>query len=588
MFMKKKLIFVLAMLVLLVCVLAISVSAARVENYNDTFTLQSSGQIIHYEKWLYNEGKSMVRKSYTDAITISFFDKEGNPLTEVAMWEYDEEEGKYYSLVWYISDYELFWEDQIYSDANVGEQTYPKYTRANYTLKSVRALDLRYLTYNDKRSNSTIESWKEGRTLKALKGIYLDVNNTPNDTKDDLKLQDSVGIGRDYDNYGYYGYEAQFEATGNKIVVGNFRDCDFQCDREGNYGTSNTWSRADNLQCLWYPDTMLYIYAGVGSVYEVDLGDNMEIIACQILRDNKRVKELRIPNSVLYINNEAFRGSDLTTLIVGEGLMVHGGSPFLYTGGADNVYFSKNIISSAFTSMIERLVANNSANIYFDGDATQAQALMDKLITENSNTYKGKITLVDYKEQSQRGDLKNVVIFYNYNTCDAFYMGQHQWTGERIIADDYFKEIIFGNSCTLCKSDIIDTSKTIAPLFIWKGYTVSTYGDTYSMAQGFFVNNEAVEAYKKYVPDFEFGLIATGNKGGVAIAPELNGDACISQNKIAHDYFDIKISGITDEYADSNIIFCVYVKAQNKVLYLDNNSTSEKVTGITYNNASKL
>ena len=121
--MKKKLILMFAMLALLVCVFAISVSAARVENYNDTFTLQSDGQIIHYEKWLYNEGKSMVRKSYTDAITISFFDEEGNPLTEVAMWEYNEEEGRYYSLVWYISDYELFWEDQIYSDANVGEQT---------------------------------------------------------------------------------------------------------------------------------------------------------------------------------------------------------------------------------------------------------------------------------------------------------------------------------------------------------------------------------------------------------------------------------------------------------------------------------
>ena len=586
--MKKKLILMFAMLALLVCAFAISVSAARVENYNDTFTLQSDGQIIHYEKWLYNEGKSMVRKSYTDAITISFFDEEGNPLTEVAMWEYDEEEGRYYSLVWYISDYELFWEDQIYSDANVGEQTYPKYTRANYTLKSVRALDLRYLTYNDKRSNSTIESWKEGRTLKALKGIYLDVNNTPNDTKDDLKLQDSVGIGRDQDNYGYYGYDAQFAATGNKIVVGNFRDCDFQCDREGNYGTSNTWSRADNLQCLWYPDTMLYIYAGVGPVYEVDLGDNMEIIACQILRDNKRVKEIRIPNSVLYLNNEAFRGSDLTTLIIGEGLVMHGNDPFLYTGGSDNIYFSKNIVSGTFVSKIEKLIANTNANIYFDGDAAQAQALMDKIISENSGTYKGKITLVNYQEQSERGELKNLVIFYNYNTCEAFYMGQHQWTGERIVANDYFKEIKFENSCTTCLINVIDESKTIAPLFSWKGYTVSTYGEKYSMAQGFSVNNEAIEAYIKYVPNFEFGLIAAGNHTGESFAPALDGDLCVPQKMIAHEYFDIKITGITEEYTDKTIVFCAYIKVQDKVYYLDNNKTSESVTGISYKNAAML
>ncbi|MBQ8146059.1 MAG: hypothetical protein IJ039_04690, partial [Clostridia bacterium] len=445
--MKKKLILMLSMLALLVSVLAISVSAARVENYDDTFTLQNTVSIVHYQKWYYNDNKNYVRKAYTDTVTVSFFDEDGNLLTEVAMWEYDEEEGKYYSLVWYISDYELFWENQTYTDANVGDQTYPKYTNANYTLTSVRALDLRYYTYNSNRSNSSIASWKENKSLKALEGIYLDVNNTPDDTTDDLKLQDAVGIGRDSDNYDYVGYDAQFAATGNKIVVGNFRDCDFQCDMEANYGTANTWSRADNLQCLWYPDTMLHIVGGIGSVYEVDLGDGMEIIACQILRENKRVKEIKIPNSVLYLNNEAFRGSDLTTLIVGEGLMVHGSEPFKFTGGADNLYLSKNILSESFTSSIVNLVANNGANIYFDGDSVQAAALMERIVQESSS-YSGKITLVNYKEQSTRGDLKNVVIFYNYNTCDAFYSSQHKWTGEKVIVENYFEDILVGDSCT--------------------------------------------------------------------------------------------------------------------------------------------
>ncbi len=580
--MKKKLILMLSMLALLVCVLAISVSATRIENYNDTFTLQSEGRIVHYEKWLYNEGKSDVKKKCEDTITISFFDEEGNPLTEVAMWEYDEEEGRYYSLVWYISDYELFWEDQIYTDANVGDQTYPKYTSANYTLTPVRALDLRYLTYNENRSNSTIESWKENRTLKALKGIYLDVNNTPNDTTDDLKLQDAVGIGRDSNNYGYFGYDAQFAATGNKIVVGNFRDCDFQSDRDGNYNTSDTWSRADNLQCLWYPDTMLYMYTGVGPVYEVDVGDSLEILACQILRDNKRVKEFRIPNSVLYLNNEAFRGSDLTTLIIGEGLMAHGNDPFLYTGGADNVYLSKNIITEKFTSSIPKLIANKNANIYFDGNYGQAQALMEKIIEQDSG-YNNMITLVDYKEQTTRGNFKNVVIFYNYNTCDAFYSSLHEWTGERVIVKNYFEEILIGNSCTRCLTDIIDSTKTIAPLFVCKGYTASTYGDTFAVAQGFSVNNEAIAKYMEYAPDFEYGLIAAGNNTDEAVSPSLDSDWCIPQGKIAHDYFDIKVAGITKDYADSNIIFCAYVKVGEKVYYLDNYETSEQLTGISYN-----
>ncbi len=592
--MKKKLILMLSMLALLICVLAISVSAARTENYNDTFTLQSSGQIVHYQKWFYNDGNSMVRKGYTDTITISFFDEEGNPLTEVAMWEYDEKEGRYYSLVWFISDYELFWDDQIYSDANVGEQTYPKYTRANYTLTSVRALDLRYLTYNDKKSHSAVESWKEGRTLKALKGIYYDTNNTPNDTKDDIKLQDSVGIGRDQDNYGYFGYDAQFEATGNKIVVGNFRDCDFQCDREGNYGTSNTWSRADNLQCLWYPDTMLYIYAGIGNVYEVDLGDNMEIIACQVLRDNKRVKSFKIPNSVLYLNNEAFRGTDLTDLIIGESLQVHGTSPFLYTGAADNYYLSKNLLTDAYTGKVNQLLAGNNTTItiYFDGDAEDAAALVNKLIAEDTK-YKDKVVLFDYNEVTDKGDLKNAVaLFYNYNRCEAFYDGQHVGAEELLLDEKlgYLGDITVAIVCTKCgDKTVIDNYGTIFTYYGYS-YTEAPINGTYSMSQFYGFNESVLAKYTaKTGAEFEFGLVVSSVDN--PLSSELLGTNKVlvaTQGQINHNYFDVKLYGITEGHIDSEIVFCAFVKDGGKIFYLDNGITSETIEGKSFNQIKQL
>lgn len=289
--MKKRLFIFVMMVVMLCTVFAISASA-RTEDYSDTFTLKNSANIVHYEKWYYTNGSSsFVRKAYTDAVTLSFIDADGNPLTEVPMWEYDEEDGRYYSLVWYISDYELTWQDAVYEDANVGKQTYPKYTSAVYTLSPVRAVDLRYVV---NQYNTTHDAWKDADgnkitySLKSLKGIYH-TNGTPDDTSDDIRLQHAQGIGRDNDNYGYFGYDAQFEATGNKIVVGNFRDCDFQRDEEGNYGTANTFSRADNLQCIWLPDTVKYwVGGGLSSCSEIDVGDGIEIIACQILRDNKK------------------------------------------------------------------------------------------------------------------------------------------------------------------------------------------------------------------------------------------------------------------------------------------------------------
>ena len=137
-------------------------------------------------------------------------------------------------------------------------------------------------------------------------------------------------------------------------------------------------------------------------------------------------------------------------------------------------------------------------------------------------------------------------------------------------------------ACARCKE--VCTEETEA-MFECKGYSVSTFGDTLSMTQGFLVNRDALKEYKKYAPDFEFGLIIAGNKSenGAAFAPELSGDLCVPQSHIAHNYFDIKITGITSDFTDKLVVFCAFVKNGEKVYYLDNYTTSEAVTGISYN-----
>ena len=585
--MKKKILLVLAIISLLICMLAISVSAQRVEDYDATFTLKSDGQIVHYQNWSYNDGKSWVRKSYTNNITISFFDEEGNPITEVCMWEYDENEGKYYSLVWYISQYELFWEDQIYSDANVGDQTYPKYISANYTLSKVRAVDLRYVinTYN-----TTHDVWKDAegnkitKSLKSLKAIYH-TNGTPDDTSDDIRLQHAQGIGRDYKDYGYVGYEAQFEATGNKIVVGNFRDCDFQRDEEGNYGTANTWSRADNLQCLWYPDTMLYICAGIGPVYEVDLGDSMEVIACQILRDNKRVKEIVIPNSVLFINNEAFRGTDLTKVTIGENLVSHGNDPFLYTGVSDNIVISKNVLYST-TANIGRFLGGKDTkeNIYLVGDEADAIKLKELLIAkEAAFGNSGRIVIYDYAITQERADTdKYTVIFYNYNRCEAFYHNQH--SGEEKVEFDgaqYLTSASVCVNCTLCGNKTV--LETVDTLFVCIGYSYNTNSN--SIMQGFAVNRSVISKYEAlYSSDISFGLVA-------ALAEKITDTTMLKESsKVSVDYtkkgfdvFEMKLSNITESVQEANLFLCAYITVGDKTYYISNGEINEDAKDFAVN-----
>ena len=604
--MKKKLVLMLAIISVLCLLFALSVSAARVENYNDTYTLRSEGTIVHYQKWYYNEGKSMVRKSYTDSITITFIDEDGNTLTDVAMWEYDEEDGKYYSLVWYISDYELFWEDQTYSDSNVGDQTYPKYTSATYTLSKVRAVDLRYVTSS---INKTHNAWVDAdgnkitKTLEALRAIYH-TNGTPDDTSDDIRLQHSQGIGRDNDNYGYFGYDAQFAATGNKIVVGNFRDCDFQSDIDGNYGTSNTWSRADNIQCLWYPDTMIYMYAGVGPVCEVDVGEGMEIIDCQILRDNKRVKELIIPNSTLYICHEAFRGSDLTKLTIGEGLFSHGDQPYLYTGGADIVVMSKNLLNSAYTGTLRNLLANSAATILFDGTKAEAEALVAKIQSGNSSY--NTVAYYDYNTTTERESKNGLAIFYNYNRCDAFYRGQH--------ANGVVKEFANGplatGTCTEgCTREGCDscTVTDIPAVFTATGYSHKIYGDKNAIVQTFTVNKDSLAIYNEVEEKIVgYGLVAATELGLDGSTEIFDNDGNVNTNKAGvvnisareenFDVFEIKVNGLEGTYtnpetseatslADIKVYCCGYCLVQIggtvASYYASNGVVTETLSGAT-------
>lgn len=617
--MKKKFLLFATMLAMLVCLLALSVSAARVENYEDTFTLKESTKIVHYEKWYYNDGASFVRKGYTDSVSVSFFDEEGNPLTEVPLWEYDEEDGRYYSLVWYISDWDFTWEDQIYTDTNVGDQTYPKYTHADYTLSKVRAIDLRYYTYERNKSitKTTLSgefSWS--KTCKVLEGVYL-TNGTPDDTSDDIKLQDAVGIGRDTDNYGYVGYEAQFEATGNKIVVANFRDCDFQSDMSGNYGTANTWSMAYNLQCLWYPDTMLYIEGGICNVYEIDLGDGLEIINCQILRDSKIIDTLVLPNSLLYIGDEAFRGSTCKNLVIGENLIYAPTNVNLWKSSSfEKMYVSKNILTT-YQGYLTKYENNGSSlltyttDVFFDGNLDEATELMERMISENSS-YDGKITLLDYNDVQTRGELKNTVIFYNYNRCDAFYSSVHSYpvnedneccaTCERCNKFTNFENPVHKNvwvlegtylvgykatsSCKYCET--LDREEDIEALFVSKGYSCTELDGTISIVQGFDINRDAVSKYEEYSgKTLSYGVVATSvnkvadGKPGTEMADGIIATDFTTRSENGFTRFEIKVSEIEEGNQGIGLYACAYVIEDEKVYYISDGECGETVVAKT-------
>ena len=639
----KKLLFALLVAIIMTCLFAIGVSAARVENYKDAFELRNETQIIHYYTWNYTndagEAKTQNR-GYTDKITVTFKNEKGETITSVPLWEYDEEDGRYYSLIWYICDWQYTCSDLVIEDSTAGTQTRQVYESAIYTLTSARATDLKFYAFDSKGKLKDQESWKtthtingedwahSGESLTVLQGIYLDLNNTPDDKTDDLRLNHPRGMSRYSDGYANYGdYEGQFAAQGNKIVVANFRDCTFQRDAESNYGASNTFSGATHLQYVAYPDTMLYMNAGPGSVCEIDLGEGIEVIACQILRDNKRIKEITIPNSVLFLNNEAFRGTDLTTLTVGENLIVHGGSPFLYTGGADNVYISRKSLTT-LVSNINALVANNNANIYFDGSLEEAEALMADIIAENSNTYNNKITLVDYNTTKVRGDIKNVCIFYNYNRCDAFYRGVYDIVSEEgntcsgecdkcglfamlenpvhvegiklgfgvdvdgdgeddeiVEVLNYYANMYVLHVCVNCSSE---TAKADAygSIFSAIGYSADE-NDSTSVSFFTAVNHKALEKYEEMAEtELQYGLVVSALPSKSPITGVQDGklqlsSATVSVSMTGTEFtkFSLKVTALP---AAQSLNCCGYVVNGTSVTYLGHNATNTDAEIVTY------
>lgn len=308
------------------------------------------------------------------------------------------------------------------------------------------------------------------------------------------------------------------------------------------------------------------------------------------------VKRVVFSNQMTTMGNRAFNatlGESLEEFYFGASLMDLGTENASYVKQSVKFYIPAQFLSEADEinmttySWWSSTACLPTGVIFFTGTKEQAQALInkstyDRVFSSNSELVEWDSSVTDDEYVPSKGWR----IVYGYNTCRAFYENAHDMNGKNTPnVKSYFEKITVGDMCKRCLSGIV--SEEIDPLFVCKGYTVSTFGDTYSMAQGFSVNNEAIELYKKYVPDFEFGLIVAGNKDKGEFAPSLSGDLCIPQNKLAHDYFDIKITGITSEHVDKIIVFCAYAKANGNVYYLDNYTMGTKVIGTSYNAIAK-
>ena len=160
---------------------------------------------------------------------------------------------------------------------------------------------------------------------------------------------------------------------------------------------------------------------------------------------------------------------------------------------------------------------------------------------------------------------------------------EHAGSESVVIDDGYLGEIKLMNACTKCNEGVL--LDTIAPIFTYRGYSVTekAIGGVYSVTQGYIVNKDSLDKYLSINPDFKFGLVASGYAN--PLGQVLDADKVINYpgEKFVYNYFEIKVNGIADGNLSKNIVFCAYVIDNGTVYYIDDNKTTEDVTGISVN-----
>ena len=377
----------------------------------------------------------------------------------------------------------------------------------------------------------------------------------------------------------YYTYVdesgASYELNASNIALLNLRDGALKSyDSNGNVNGSTPIKTFETrggepgygqMEAIYLPlsftGTFGYCFS-LSSLRVVDIDKNhtTQLTLANHVVDGSKITEFFIPGNANLTDNSHFKGCALLeTIVIGKG-------------------FAQGFAGYTFSG------CTNLKYICVLGDKAQAQAIIDKT-ANNNNGHFFSMTLISYEEFSKLEDKSGKYIIYDCSPCFAF-RGVHTPSDSlNATVESYFGTITVSAPCDVDGCNECITVDTIAPIFTWKGYSACTFGEGYSVVQGYYVNQTAINDYLVYAPDFDYGVLATVNKTGEAITPKAGDDGVLSGDfvKGANDYLDIKVTGIPAGHENTPVVFCVYVTVGDKVYYLDDEKTTESIVGKSYN-----
>ncbi len=548
--MKKKIILALTVMAMLVCIFAVSVSAATV------YKTENGTELFRYV----DENGDYDFDSYTGSFPKT--DADGNELT------------------WYFTNKSTVGSDTVYTVASkitLGEAGSINENGEFSFISPVTNKNTLSVNYPDNAGILKIPTFGAYGTRSQNNILFAYLPNTLTALPESLFQETPVIVGEldDETPVTIIPYKICHEArnieTFNVPSSVTFIDSD-----TSNYGTTfyRTWSMktvtfAPNSQ-LTRVSPFAFEWSGIE---EIQFPDSLEYVNQNLFRSCQSLRVIRFGANFKGFENVNRNGSIAT----GHQSLTHTATALREIYLPASFYATKPDVNYRVSYAFDGC---SNAKFFFVGTKAQLDTSIANFVNAEWTTgateynyivdaYKNN-KIVTWAEYSINPDnYAGRYIITDYNACDAFHAGQHDYDVEYGFAGEkYLSDYCAYSTCKNCGKKA--TEVISGALFTNKGYSAAEYAGG-GMSIGFKVNKAAILAYEeatgKTVSYGVFAVLADVIKendifdaDGKALAGVITADITDTD----FDIFNLKIVGFTGDQVEKDLAMGAYVGIADK------------------------
>lgn len=551
--MKKKIILALTLVAMLACIFAISVSAATV------YKTENGTELFRYV----DENGDYDFDSYTGSFPKT--DADGNELT------------------WYFTNKSTVGSDTVYTVASkitLGEAGSINANGEFSFTSPVTNKNTLSVNYPDNAGILKIPAFGAYNTRAQNNILFAYLPNTLTALPESLFQETPVIVGEidDETPVTMIPHKLCHEARNIKVVniPAAVTFIDSIDDRNGapfcNTKSLKTVTFAENSQL-----TRICSFAFIGSgIEEIQFPASLVSVNQNLFRSCSSLRVIRFGESFQYFENVS-RDGEITT--VHQSLThtatsiqeIYLPASFYATKPDVNYrvsYAFDGCYNAKFFFVGTKAQLDNSIANFVNEDWTTGATDHNYIVTAYNNN-----KIVTWAEYSINPDnYAGQYIITDYNACDAFHAGQHDYDVEYGFAgEEYLSDYCAYSTCQDCGKQT--TTVISGALFVNKGYAKALDGSSFTY--GISINREEIAKYEKFTGEtVSYGIFAAkkdASSDGALIGTDkapLDGVILADFTKNDYSLFDLRVNGISEENKATEIYCGAYAIIGNATIYL--------------------